>query len=72
MKREKIQDTYGGVVEVSLSSSASEPCMWIWCNDGGIPASGGVNDGSIHLNAEKARWLRDKLSEFITEAEESA
>lgn len=45
--------------------------MWIWCNGGGIPASGGVNEGSIHLNAEKARWLRDKLNEFITQAKDA-
>ncbi|GAA4924549.1 hypothetical protein [Nesterenkonia rhizosphaerae] len=69
MRRDAISDSNGGKVEVSLSSAAVESCMWIWSSGGGVPATGGVNDGNIHLNVEQATWLRDKLNEFINGAE---
>jgi hypothetical protein len=61
-------DSYGGTVRVQESSAAMGPHCWVWSEGGGIPASGGTNDGSAHLNVEQAIQLRDALDEFIREA----
>lgn len=64
-KYAEFKDSYGGDVIVQESSAAMGPHVWVWTAGGGIPASGGTNDGSAHLNAEQATILRDALTEFL-------
>lgn len=51
-----VQDNYRQRVEVTESSRADEPAVWIFCD--GSP-------GSPHLNREQAIVVRDALNEFI-------
>ncbi len=60
---DEVTDSYGHVVRVQHSSSATRDAVWIFCDDGGDdrPAP------SPHLDVAQATRVRDALSAFIAE-----
>lgn len=68
------RDSYNTRMRVQQSSSASMDAVWLFV---GGPApddapdfqNGLPNNGSLHLNATNARWLRDRLGEWLDDVD---
>ena len=64
---DQLTDAYGNDVRVQESSSATGPKVWIFCNKGGSPDQ----IGSPHLDLAQAQRVRDALTAFIEEQQET-
>ncbi len=62
-------DTKGNAFRVQDSSSAMEPCVWIFTDQITGNHMGHDMHAALHINVEKAKALRDALDEFIRLAE---
>jgi hypothetical protein len=66
---EPVKDTYGAIARVHESSSASQPCVWIWIDDkmghhmpdGTVDRDNPGNHASLHLTEDQAKELCEKL-----------
>lgn len=60
---DEFPDSYGAEIVVRESSLATEDCLWVFTEGGGVRG----NNGSCHLNAAQAVRLRNALDTWLTE-----
>lgn len=59
----QLSDCYGAIASVHQSSSAERDAVWITVEGGAITG----NKGSLHLEADQARQIRDGLTAWLIE-----